>query len=70
MLVMVGSAMLVAVVPLKFILMATTVYYFVMTSKLGKYIANDRGNRRLKEWWESIPVVPVEIVDKASNIGT
>lgn len=63
MMVMVGLAILVAVVPLKFIFMATTTFYFTMTSKLGKYIANDKGNRRLKEWWDSIPVVPVEIED-------
>ncbi|XP_034694807.1 uncharacterized protein LOC117921122 [Vitis riparia] len=63
MMVMVGLAILVAVVPLKFIFMATTTFYFTTTSKLGKYIANDKGNRRLKEWWDSIPVVPVEIED-------
>lgn len=63
MLMMVGSAILVGVVPLKFIMMAAILYYFTMASKLGKYIANDKGNRRLKEWWESIPVVPVEIIE-------
>lgn len=70
MMVMVGLAMLVAVVPLKFICMAATVYYFIMTSKLGKNLANERGNRRLKEWWDSIPVAQVEIEDMACTKST
>lgn len=59
------SAIIFALIPLKYIIMAITLYYFLMTSKLGKYIGNEQGNRRLKEWWDSIPVIPVHIEDKA-----
>ncbi|PKI69181.1 hypothetical protein CRG98_010448 [Punica granatum] len=61
------SAMVLAVIPLKYILMGVTVYSFAMNSRMGKHIESDRGNRRLKEWWDSIPVVPVRVVDKAEN---
>lgn len=61
---MVGAAVILAVVPLKFILMALTLCVFVTTSKLGKYMENERVNRRIKEWWDSIPVVPVKFVEK------
>lgn len=65
-----GLAIILAVVPFKYILMALILYCFTMTSKVGKHIEkhvpSEKGNRRTKEWWESIPVVPVEIVDKGS----
>ncbi|XP_059645924.1 uncharacterized protein LOC132289214 [Cornus florida] len=67
---MTGLAILLAVVPFKFILLALAVYCFIMTSKLGKYIENEQGNRRLREWWDSIPVVPVETVDKVPDSPT
>ncbi|KAI3512055.1 hypothetical protein L1887_19219 [Cichorium endivia] len=68
---MTGCAIVLAVVPVKFIIMAVVVVVFVMTSKLGKVMKkkqNDMGNRRLQGWWDSIPVIPVEIVDKVEDI--
>ncbi|MCD9640499.1 hypothetical protein HAX54_025852 [Datura stramonium] len=64
---MVGAAMILAVVPFKFILMALTLCLFAMTSKIGKYMENEKVNRRIKEWWDSIPVVPVEFVEKIAD---
>ncbi|XP_011094141.1 uncharacterized protein LOC105173922 isoform X1 [Sesamum indicum] len=61
--VMAACAIVLAVIPLKFILMALVVYGFFMTSKLGKCMQSEQGNRRMKEWWDSIPIVPLEIVD-------
>ncbi|KAI3738437.1 hypothetical protein L2E82_28469 [Cichorium intybus] len=68
---MTGCAIVLAVVPVKFIIMAVVVVVFVMTSKLGKVMKkkqNDMGNRWLQGWWDSIPVIPVEIVDKVEDI--
>lgn len=62
--VMVGMAVLLAVIPLKFMIMGFTLYYAAMKSKLGKYMQNEQADRRMKEWWDSIPVVPVQTVDK------
>ncbi|CAI0384004.1 unnamed protein product [Linum tenue] len=64
MMVMGSLALILAVIPLKYILMGGVVYYGIVTSKLGKYMENDQGNRRLKEWWDSIPVVGVRVVDE------
>ncbi|XP_070016661.1 uncharacterized protein [Nicotiana sylvestris] len=62
---LVVAAVILAVVPFKFILMALASYGFVASSKIGKSKKqNEKGNRRLQEWWDSIPVVPVDIVDK------
>ncbi|WMV22816.1 hypothetical protein MTR67_016201 [Solanum verrucosum] len=61
---MVVASVILAVVPFKFIVMALTLCIFVQTSKIGKYMENEKVNRRIKEWWDSIPVVPVEIVGK------
>jgi hypothetical protein len=38
-----------------------------MTSKLGRHFGNAQGNRRLKEWWDSIPIVPIHVVEDASQ---
>ncbi|CAL1382268.1 unnamed protein product [Linum trigynum] len=57
-------AIVLAVIPVKYILMGGVVYYGIMKSKLGKYMENDQGNRRLKEWWDTIPVVSVRVVDE------
>ena len=63
---MVGIAVILMVVPFKYMVMAATLYLFATTSKAGKnVVANDTGNRRLKEWWDSIPVVPVELMNEA-----
>ncbi|XP_030927533.1 uncharacterized protein LOC115953854 [Quercus lobata] len=67
---MIGLAILLAIVPMKFIIMAITLYCFSMTSKLGKQVGNNQGNRRLQEWWDSIPVIPVRVVDKPVDSPT
>ncbi|KAK2982110.1 hypothetical protein RJ640_023392 [Escallonia rubra] len=65
-----GAAIVLAVVPFKYIIMALVLYCFTMTSKLKKHVETQQGNRRLKEWWDSIPIVPVEVVDKAPGYET
>ena len=60
-----GLAVLFAVIPFKFFLMAIILQSFVMTSKKGK--SSGAGNRRLMEWWDSIPIVPVRVVDKVPD---
>ncbi|GFP91799.1 hypothetical protein PHJA_001323900, partial [Phtheirospermum japonicum] len=68
MIVLTCCAITLAVIPFKFILIGVVLYGFVSTSKLGKLMENDKGNRRLREWWDSIPIIPVEFVDyKESN---
>lgn len=61
------SAILFAVIPLRFILVGVTICGFVTNSKVWKRLQSDRGNRRLKEWWDSIPVVPIRVVDEVEN---
>ncbi|GLT47751.1 hypothetical protein SLA2020_214170 [Shorea laevis] len=58
-----GLAILLAVIPFKFVMMAALLYYVFTTSKLGKSMKNVRSERRLKEWWDSIPIIPVRIID-------
>ncbi|XP_041026191.1 uncharacterized protein LOC121266443 [Juglans microcarpa x Juglans regia] len=72
MIAMIGLAILLAVIPLKFLLMVGTLCFFSMTSKLGKHSGSyqDQGSRRLKEWWDSIPVIPVRVVDKPIDSPT
>uniref|UniRef100_A0A803MJV1 Uncharacterized protein n=2 Tax=Chenopodium quinoa TaxID=63459 RepID=A0A803MJV1_CHEQI len=65
MMMMVGIAVIVALIPFKYMIMASTLYLFATNSKYYKNLMkNDSGNRRLKEWWDSIPVIPVETVDE------
>ncbi|PHU01938.1 hypothetical protein BC332_27189 [Capsicum chinense] len=64
---LVVAAVILSVVPFKFILMALASYGFVAASKIGKSKQNEKGNRRLHEWWDSIPVVPVDIVDEIDS---
>ncbi|XP_010527547.1 PREDICTED: uncharacterized protein LOC104804881 [Tarenaya hassleriana] len=59
----VGLAIFLAVLPLKYVIMSGILYCFVMTSAVGKYMSNYHSNRRMKEWWDSIPIVPVRVVD-------
>ncbi|KAJ9559063.1 hypothetical protein OSB04_013677 [Centaurea solstitialis] len=68
---MTGCAIVLAVVPVKLIIMGVVVSVFASTSKLGKEVKRrkrDMGNRRLKGWWDSIPVIPIEVVDKVEEI--
>ncbi|KAL2533385.1 Plant protein of unknown function (DUF639) [Abeliophyllum distichum] len=66
MIAMTCSSILFMVVPFKFILMALVSYGSLMASPLGKRLQNEQSNRRLREWWDSIPVTPVEIVDSSN----
>nr|GMD21963.1 uncharacterized protein LOC109156879 [Ipomoea batatas]GMD24891.1 uncharacterized protein LOC109156879 [Ipomoea batatas] len=63
---MIGVAVVVAVIPFKFILMGAVLSGFLSSSKKGKGKQNQKegGNRRVKEWWDSIPVSVVEAVDE------
>ncbi|KAL5770264.1 hypothetical protein ACOSP7_014418 [Xanthoceras sorbifolium] len=63
------TAILLAVIPFKFVIMATVLYGFIMNSKIGKRMETDQGNRRLKEWWDSIPIIPVRVVDKENVLA-
>ncbi|KAL2553907.1 Plant protein of unknown function [Forsythia ovata] len=65
MIAMAGSSILFMVVPFKFILMALVSYGSLMASPLGKRLQNEQSDRRIREWWDSIPVTPVEIVDSS-----
>jgi len=60
-----GLAFLLAVIPFKFFLMGLIVQSFTMSLKTGK--SSGTGNRRLKEWWDSIPIVPIRVVDNVPN---
>ncbi|MED6161374.1 hypothetical protein PIB30_060187 [Stylosanthes scabra] len=65
-----GLAFLLAVIPFKYFLMAIILQTFVMTFKKSKSrqppsSSPGIGNRRLREWWDSIPIVPVRVVDNA-----
>ncbi|XP_022154463.1 uncharacterized protein LOC111021735 [Momordica charantia] len=64
-----GLAITLAVVPTKYIVMGAILYCFFTTSKLRKKQedTNSGGDRRLKEWWDSIPVIRVRVVDKLPN---
>ncbi|XP_030516311.1 uncharacterized protein LOC115729814 [Rhodamnia argentea] len=63
-------AIVIAVIPPKYLFMGATLYGFIATSKLGKHLQDDRPKRRLKEWWDSIPATPVRIVDRAEDCPT
>lgn len=64
MMMMVGIAVIMALIPFKYLIMGATLYLFAMNSKVCKNrMKNDSGNRRMVEWWDSIPVIPVQIVD-------
>ncbi|EOA29254.1 hypothetical protein CARUB_v10025528mg [Capsella rubella] len=56
-----------AVVPFKLFIIFGTIYCFVMTSSVGRYMSNDQSNRRMKEWWDSIPIVPVRVLNSSSK---
>ncbi|CAJ1920231.1 unnamed protein product [Sphenostylis stenocarpa] len=65
MLAMGGLAILLAVIPFKFFLMGLIIQSFTMTSRKS----SESGNRRLREWWDAIPIVPIRVVDDVPNTG-
>ncbi|XP_072978800.1 uncharacterized protein [Typha angustifolia] len=62
-----GVAILVAAIPFKYILMGLTLFCFLSNSKIAKSTSGSQGNRRLREWWESIPIVPVRTISNPSR---
>jgi hypothetical protein len=59
-----GSAVAVAAIPFKYILIGVAAGGFVANTRIVKAMSNPQGSRRWREWWESIPAVPVRTVDK------
>ncbi|GJM93744.1 hypothetical protein PR202_ga10329 [Eleusine coracana subsp. coracana] len=60
-----GCAVALAVVPFKFILIGLTAGGFMVNARIARASSNPHGNRRWREWWESIPAIPVRTVDKS-----
>ncbi|XP_057730083.1 uncharacterized protein LOC130945373 [Arachis stenosperma] len=65
-----GLAFLLAVIPFKYFLMGIILQTFATSLKRVKSppppsSSLGTGNRRLREWWDSIPIVPVCVVDNA-----
>ncbi|XP_008244124.1 PREDICTED: uncharacterized protein LOC103342292 [Prunus mume] len=65
MMAMSAVAIFLAVVPMKLVIMAGILCCFTMTlaSRLGMGKGENQSSRRLKEWWDSIPVIPVRVVN-------
>ncbi|RRT80064.1 hypothetical protein B296_00016576 [Ensete ventricosum] len=53
---------LLVAVPFKYILMWLVLCFFIADSKIAKRMSSEQGNRRLREWWESIPIIPVRTI--------
>ncbi|KAK8589822.1 hypothetical protein V6N12_024213 [Hibiscus sabdariffa] len=73
MLMMFGLAMMFAIIPFKYIILAAVFHAMITTSPVGKYIlekytGNNQGDqgqhRRLKEWWDSIPPTPIRVINE------
>ncbi|KAL4200346.1 hypothetical protein AMTRI_Chr03g149220 [Amborella trichopoda] len=64
---MVGMAIVLIVVPLKYLLMGILLYVVCMNSKAGRSMSMKQSNKRLKAWWDSIPVVSVRTVSGPCN---
>ncbi|ERM93577.1 hypothetical protein AMTR_s00004p00112920 [Amborella trichopoda] len=64
---MVGMAIVLIVVPLKYLLMGLLLYVVYMNSKAGRSMSMKQSNKRLKAWWDSIPVVSVRTVSGPCN---
>ncbi|GMI94261.1 hypothetical protein like AT2G21720 [Hibiscus trionum] len=61
---LIGLAILLAVVPLKYLIIIGVLHSMTMTSKVGKHMRNKQRQRRVKEWWDSVPPTPLRIVDQ------
>ncbi|KAF6168996.1 hypothetical protein GIB67_038493 [Kingdonia uniflora] len=64
MMVMIVAAIVLAVIPIKLIIMGSILYVFIINSKIGKCMESGQSDRRLREWWDTIPAIPVRTVDK------
>ncbi|TQE06110.1 hypothetical protein C1H46_008306 [Malus baccata] len=60
-----ATAIFFTLVPVKFVIMAAIVCCFSSTlaSRLGMGKGENQSSRRLREWWDSIPVIPVRVVE-------
>lgn len=56
------SAAVVAVVPFRYILIGLVAGSFASNTRVARAVMNPQGGRRWREWWESIPAVPVRTV--------
>ncbi|TYI57279.1 hypothetical protein E1A91_D11G269300v1 [Gossypium mustelinum] len=68
MLAMIGLAIMFAVIPFKYLIIAVVFHSMITTSPLAKHMVNNQGgdrDRRLKEWWESIPPTPIRVINEA-----
>ncbi|KAH7666299.1 hypothetical protein IHE45_13G092300 [Dioscorea alata] len=65
MLALTALAMVLVVIPFKFILMLSVITTFAVTLNAGKSTSSSQGqgHRRFREWWESIPIVPVRTIN-------
>ncbi|XP_066400339.1 uncharacterized protein [Miscanthus floridulus] len=57
-----GAAVVVAVIPFKYILIGLMAGSFAANTRVARAMLNPQGGRRWREWWESIPAVPVRTV--------
>ncbi|KAJ3673566.1 hypothetical protein LUZ60_005558 [Juncus effusus] len=60
--VMTGVAIVCVVVPFKYILMGVIMSWFMGNTSIAKSMSDPQGGRRMREWWDSIPVVSVRTV--------
>ncbi|KAJ1298725.1 hypothetical protein BS78_01G475700 [Paspalum vaginatum] len=58
-----GAAVAVAVIPFKYILIGLIAGGFAANTRMARAVSNPQGGRRWREWWESIPAIPVRTVD-------
>ncbi|XP_071728708.1 uncharacterized protein [Rutidosis leptorrhynchoides] len=67
---MFGGAVILLVIPLKYIIMIIILSSFAMKLKPGDRCdkKNEMGNRRFQGWWDSIPVIPVEVVVQKNQV--
>ncbi|XP_052150342.1 uncharacterized protein LOC127768746 [Oryza glaberrima] len=58
-----GLALALAVIPFKYVLIGVMAGGFMSNTRIARAMSNPQGSRRWREWWESIPAVPVRAVD-------
>jgi hypothetical protein len=62
-----GSAVVVAVIPFKYILIGLMAGSFAANTRVARAVLNPQGGRRWREWWESIPAIPVRTVQSGQE---
>jgi len=56
-------AIILLIVPFKVIIMGIIVHIFTKNLPPRQSSSSERSSRRLKEWWESVPAIPVRLVE-------